>query len=103
MGLLYGTYSKIEGNFLSLSVGFSYRSGVRHVRETTVASWECFPFSCPRNKTWEVRTFDTWGIPVEAQWLGLTSTLGIGLTGYAILGPEPTGGVLLCLQLGKLR
>jgi len=50
-------------------------------------------------------SFTTVGIPLEAQ-LILTPTkiFGIGFKGFANLNPQKSfGGLLFCLQIGKLR
>jgi hypothetical protein len=96
VGALYGLISKRSFGYISISGGVSLVGGKIHGEYLGNINWI---------NTYEQINVITPGIPLEAQiFLTPFRSLGLGVNVFANLNPKKTfGGVLFCIQIGKLR
>lgn len=96
IGALYGLISKRPFGYVSLSGGLGLVSGKIHGEYLGNINWI---------NTYEQRKVLTFGIPLEAQFfLTPFRKVGVGVSTFADINPKRTfGGIMLCLQIGKLH
>jgi hypothetical protein len=96
VGALYGLISKRPFGYVSISAGLGLVSGKIHGEYLGNINWI---------NTYEEKKVLTFGIPLEAQFfLTPFRRVGVGVSAFADLNPKRTfGGMMLCLQIGKLH
>ncbi len=95
LSLLYGTTHRGRVFFASVAAALGMVSGTHRGRMIN-SGWF--------GPDYELDYYDTVGIPLETQLFWQCRHVGLGVTGFANLNLEHSyGGILFCIQLGKLR